>query len=83
MEQEVNNLKETRNILIGSPLAAVLISIFIFWGKHAQANGEQWKALILAITTNIIVFICLFGFAMFWRAVRRYERQIKKEKQIS
>jgi membrane protein implicated in regulation of membrane protease activity len=80
----MNKLKiATGNIVLGSPIALVLLSILIFWSKYAYANNELWKALILAVTTNVVMFVYLLILAIFWRAVRQDERQSKKEKQVS
>lgn len=76
MEQGMDNKlnKATRNVMFGSPLALVLLSICIFWARHAQANNELWKAFVLAVTSNIISFIYLLILALYWRAVRKRER---------
>jgi len=70
--------KATRNVMFSSPLVLVLLSICIFWGKHAQANNELWKAFVLAVTSNIIIFIYLSILALYWRAMRKCERQDEK-----
>lgn len=68
----------TRNVFVGSLLAPVFLLFFILWSQQAQADGELWKALILAVSSNLIVFVWLLILAVFWRTVRKCEKQNQK-----
>lgn len=74
----MKKFKESRDIIFGTPVALVLLSILIFMSKQAQTDNELWKAFILMATSNVIMIMYFLGFVIYWRAVKQYERQDKE-----